>query len=92
MLNDLRIQYGILNTRLSKPGQQWLALKDRPTIADISVYPFADPPTIARMCLSLDDWPALRDWAERMAQLDGVRKAYAQMDAWKAKPIKYLSR
>ncbi len=88
MLNDLRVQYGILNTRLSKPGQKWLALKDRPAIADISVYPFADNPTIARMGLSLDDWPALKDWAERMAQLDGVRKAYADMNAWQAKPIK----
>lgn len=84
MLGDLKVQYSLLNTRLSEPGQAWLALKDRPTIADIAVYPFADTPTIERMGLNLKDWPALKNWSERMSELEAVAKAYSDMDSWKA--------
>ncbi|KKP00670.1 membrane dipeptidase [Trichoderma harzianum] len=49
MLADLRVQYGILDKHLSQPGQTFIGLKDRPTIADIAIYPFADDPTMARM-------------------------------------------
>ncbi len=84
MLGDLKGQYSLLHARLSEPGQGWLALKDRPTIADIAVYPFADKPTIQRMGLDLEDFPALKNWAERMSELVGVTKAYSDMDSWKA--------
>lgn len=87
MLNDLRVQYGILDKHLSQPGQQWIGLKDRPTIADISVYPFADDPTMARMGLDKNDYPALKAWSDRFARIPGVAKAYAEMDSRKEAAI-----
>jgi glutathione S-transferase len=81
--DDLKAQYSILNSRLSEPGRRWLALKDRPTIADIANYPFADKPTSARMGLDLEEWPALKEWAERVAELEDVKRAYEEMDSRK---------
>ncbi|KAK0758271.1 hypothetical protein N5P37_009573 [Trichoderma harzianum] len=71
MLADLRVQYGILDKHLSQPGQTFIGLKGRPTIADIAIYPFADDPTMARMGLSKDDFPALKEWSERFSQIPG---------------------
>lgn len=78
-MTDLKRQYSILNQRLEQPGQQWLGLKDRPSIADLSVYPFADKTTLARMELDIAQWPALQDWQGRMAKLPYVEKAYNEM-------------
>jgi len=36
------------------------------------------------MGLDLDKWPALKEWAERMAELGDVKKAYEEMDPRKA--------
>ncbi|KAF3074448.1 Dipeptidase 1 [Trichoderma lentiforme] len=83
MLADLRVQYGILDKHLSQPGQTFIGLKDRPTIADIAIYPFADDPTMARMGISKDDFPALREWSEKFSQIPGVMKAYMEMDSRK---------
>lgn len=83
MLNDLKVQYGILDRHLSQPGQLWIGLKDRPTIADVSIYPFADDPTMARMGLDKHEFPALKEWSDRFAKLPGVVKAYAEMDSRK---------
>jgi glutathione S-transferase len=83
MLNDLKVQYGILDQHLSQPGQDFIGLKARPTIADIAIYPFADDPTMARMGLDKKDFPALKAWSERFSQLPGVAKAYAEMNSRK---------
>ncbi|KAJ4342313.1 hypothetical protein N0V95_006988 [Ascochyta clinopodiicola] len=83
MLKDLRAQYAILEERLSQPGQQWLGLADRPTIADIAVYPFADDPTMARMGIDKNDFPMLKAWSNRFAGIPGVAKAYAEMGSRK---------
>ena len=83
MLNDLKVQYGILDRHLSQPDQQWIGLKDRPTIADVSIYPFADDPTMARMGLDKNDFPALRAWSDRFAQIPGVAKIYAELGSRK---------
>lgn len=81
MLSDLKRQYGILNQRLSAPGQKWLGVPDRPSIADLSVYPFADKTTLDRMELDVAQWPALKDWRERVAKLPYVEKAYSEMNS-----------
>ncbi|KAK7178673.1 glutathione s-transferase [Paraphaeosphaeria sporulosa] len=83
MLNDLRVHYSILEKRLSEPGQRWLGLADRPTIADIAVYPFADDPTMARMGIDKNEFPALKAWSNRFASIPGVAKAYMEMDSRK---------
>ncbi|QYS99532.1 hypothetical protein H0G86_006658 [Trichoderma simmonsii] len=87
MLADLRVQYGILDKHLSQPGQTFIGLKDRPTIADIAIYPFADDPTMTRMGLDKNDFPALKDWSERFSQIPGVMKAYMEMDSRKEDAI-----
>jgi gliotoxin/aspirochlorine biosynthesis glutathione S-transferase len=84
MLNDLRVQYGIIDKHLSQPGQNFIGLKDRPSIADIAIYPFADDPTMARMGLDKNDFPALKSWSERFAKEHAVAKAYKEMDTRKA--------
>jgi glutathione S-transferase len=81
MLSDLKVQYGILDKHLSQPGQQWIGLKDRPTIADISIYPFADDPTMARMGLDKKDYPALKAWSDKFACIPGVAKSYAERES-----------
>ncbi|KAF2092847.1 glutathione S-transferase [Rhizodiscina lignyota] len=81
MLNDLKVQYGILERHLSKPGQQWIGLKDRPTIADIAIYPFSDDPTMERMGLDKNDYPSLKAWTDRFSKIHGVAKAYAELDS-----------
>lgn len=83
MYKDLVVQFGIMNDRLSKPGQNWIGLPDRPTIADISIYPFVDDPTAVRMGIDKNDFPALKAWSERVAELPGVAKAYAELDSRK---------
>ena len=80
MLVDLNVQYSILDKHLAQAGQEWIGLKDRPTIADISIYPFADDPTMGRMNIRKNDYPALKAWSERFSKLPGVVKAYAEMD------------
>lgn len=80
MMTDLKRQYGILNQRLSQPGQKWLGLADRPSIADLSVYPFADKTTLDRMELDVAQWPALQDWSARVGKLPYVAKAYNEMN------------
>ena len=81
MWKDLMVQYGIINAHLSKPGQTWIGLPDRPTIADIAIYPFADDPTMERIGIDKNEFPALKAWSERFAELPGVAKAYAEMDS-----------
>ncbi|OJJ45947.1 hypothetical protein ASPZODRAFT_68717 [Penicilliopsis zonata CBS 506.65] len=88
LFNDLRVQYGIINARLSEPGQHWLGAKDRPTIADIATYPFADVETTARIGMPMEQWPALVAWRDRMATLPGVVKPYAEKDSWRAMEIR----
>nr|QSQ85915.1 glutathione s transferase [Preussia typharum] len=83
MYNDLRVQYGILDRHLSQPGQEWLGLADRPTIADIAVYGFADDATMERMGIDKRDFPALKAWSDKFAKIPGVAKAYAEMDSRK---------
>jgi glutathione S-transferase len=79
MYSDLKRQYGILNQRLDQPGQEWIGLPDRPSVADISIYPFADQTTLARMELDVAQWPALQRWQQKMSELEYVKKAYGEM-------------
>ncbi|KAH7048244.1 glutathione S-transferase [Macrophomina phaseolina] len=87
MMVDLQKQYGILNQRLLEPGQKWIALKDRPTIADIAILPFTDWNTFGRMQVDIETWPALADWYRRMMALPYVKKAYEERESRKEKPI-----
>ncbi|KAH8160887.1 hypothetical protein CIB48_g7361 [Xylaria polymorpha] len=59
-------QWDILEKRLSTPGQDYVALSDRPTIADISYLPFSMPWMFTFLSVDIKDWPHIQAWSERM--------------------------
>lgn len=66
-------QWDILNKRLSQIDQHYIALPDRPTIADISYLPFAMPWMFKFLGVNIKEWPAIESWSARMAERDAVR-------------------
>ncbi|RKL37950.1 hypothetical protein BFJ72_g7410 [Fusarium proliferatum] len=66
-------QWDILNKRLSEPGQKYIALKDRPTLADLSYLPFAMPWMFNLFGVDIKDWPAVSEWAQRMLDRPAVK-------------------
>ncbi|KAL3422105.1 glutathione s-transferase [Phlyctema vagabunda] len=70
--NVLR-QWDILETRLSLPSQNYVALKDRPTIADLSYFPFAMPWMFTFLGVDVENWPKIKKWGERMLEREAVK-------------------
>ena len=66
-------QWDILNSQLGKPEQNYIALPDRPTIADISYFPFAMPWMFTFLGVDIKDWPNIQAWSERMLQRPAVK-------------------
>ncbi|GAW14654.1 hypothetical protein ANO14919_040570 [Xylariales sp. No.14919] len=66
-------QWDILDNRLSEAEQQYVALKDRPTIADLSYLPFAMPWMFEFFRVSIDKWPHIASWSERMMARPAVK-------------------
>jgi glutathione S-transferase len=59
--------WDILEERLALPDQQYIALKDRPTIADVSYFPFAMPWVFKFSGVDIFKYPNIKAWGERMA-------------------------
>lgn len=59
-------QWDILEKQLAKEGQQYIALADRPTLADLSYFPFAMPWMFTFLGVDIKDWPHIEAWAARM--------------------------
>ncbi|KAL6808072.1 glutathione S-transferase [Trichoderma camerunense] len=70
--NVLR-QWDILNDRLALPEQQYIALRDRPTLADLSYFPFAMPWMFTFLDVDIKDWPHIQKWADRMLARPAIR-------------------
>lgn len=66
-------QWDILNARLSISEQLYIALPDRPTIADLSYLPFAMPWMFTFLGVDIKDWPAIQAWSSRMAKRHAVQ-------------------
>ncbi|OJJ45959.1 hypothetical protein ASPZODRAFT_26552 [Penicilliopsis zonata CBS 506.65] len=66
-------QWDILEARLSAPGQDYIALPDRPTVADIAYFPFAMPYMFQFMGVEMARWPRLQGWAARMAARPAIQ-------------------
>ncbi|KAI0869361.1 putative glutathione S-transferase GliG-like protein [Hypoxylon argillaceum] len=66
-------QWDILENRLSELEQKYVALKDRPTIADLSYFPFAMPWMFEFFGVSIDKWPHIASWSERMMARPAVK-------------------
>ncbi|KGO40688.1 Glutathione S-transferase/chloride channel, C-terminal [Penicillium expansum] len=73
---NITVQYDILERRLNEPGQSFLALPDRPTIADIAFLPFAMESTANLFGHELGKWPKLQEWSIRMGQREAVKRAW----------------
>lgn len=72
---DVVKQWDILEQRLaSSPEQHYVALPDRPTIADLSYFPFAMPWMFAFFGVDVKDWPHIQAWGERMIQRPAVKR------------------
>ncbi len=60
------------------PEQNYIALPDRPTIADLSYFPFAMPWMFTFLGVDIKDWPSIKAWSERMLVREAVRKILAR--------------
>lgn len=67
-------QWDIMEHRLSEPGQEYVALKDRPTLADLSYFPFAMPWMFGFLGVDIKDWPHIDAWSQRMLARKAVKK------------------
>ncbi|KAJ5665119.1 uncharacterized protein N7477_007567 [Penicillium maclennaniae] len=75
LLKYIRTEYQLLETRLNEPGQDWIALPDRPTIADFAILPLANEAIATSAELDFNEWPKLKEWSERISKLPPVQKA-----------------
>jgi glutathione S-transferase len=71
-------QWDILNKRLAKDGQNYIALPDRPTLADLSYFPFAMPWMFTFLGVDIKDWPHIQAWAERMLARPAIQEIMAR--------------
>ncbi|KAJ5212198.1 uncharacterized protein N7498_003844 [Penicillium cinerascens] len=75
LLKYIRTEYQFLETRLNEPGQDYIALPDRPTIADFAILPLANETIATSAELDFNEWPKLKEWSERMTKLPPVERA-----------------
>ncbi|EMD58424.1 hypothetical protein COCSADRAFT_350843 [Bipolaris sorokiniana ND90Pr] len=67
-------QWDIMEKRLSEPEQTYIALKDRPTVADLAYLPFAMPYMFEFMKVKIEDWPKIKEWSDRMLSRPAVSR------------------
>lgn len=75
LLKYIRTEYSFLETRLNEPGQQYIALPDRPTIADFAILPLANEAIATSAELDFSVWPKLKEWSQRVSKLPPVERA-----------------
>lgn len=75
LLKYIRTEYQFLETRLNEPGQDYIALPDRPTIADFAILPLANEAIATSAEMDFSEWPKLKEWSERVSKLPPVEKA-----------------
>ncbi|KAL6787268.1 hypothetical protein J3E68DRAFT_432282 [Trichoderma sp. SZMC 28012] len=75
LLKYIRTEYNFLETRLKEPGQIFVALPDRVTIADFAILPLANEAIAKSAELDFNEWPHLKAWSERVSALPAVAKA-----------------
>jgi glutathione S-transferase len=67
-------QWNILDKRLALPGQDYIALPDRPTLADLSYFPFSMPWMFTFLGVDIKDWPHIEAWSQRMLARPAVQE------------------
>lgn len=66
--------WDMLEARLGLPGQTYIALPDRPTLADISYFPFSMPWMFNFFGVDVNDWPNIKRWRELMLARPAVQR------------------
>lgn len=72
---SIQKEYAILEKRLNEPGQEFIALPGRPTLADFAIQPLANPRVAKNAKLNFADWPKLRAWSEKIDNLPYIARA-----------------
>ncbi|KAF3058467.1 Glutathione-S-transferase [Daldinia childiae] len=67
-------QWDILEKRLSLPNQNYIAIADRPTLADLSYFPFAMPWMFTFFGVDIKDWPNIETWSKKMLERPAVKE------------------
>jgi gliotoxin/aspirochlorine biosynthesis glutathione S-transferase len=76
------VQYDILEKQLARPAQEYIALPDRPTIADIANLPFVTEDLALKAGLNLGDWPHLLVWSKKMLERPAVQRAWSDVQTF----------
>ncbi|KAF2201387.1 glutathione S-transferase [Delitschia confertaspora ATCC 74209] len=71
---NIIVQWDKLDKRLSEPGQNYIAIPERPSLADLSYFPFTMPWMFVFLGLNIKDWPHIGAWNERMAKRPAIQK------------------
>ncbi|EUC47516.1 hypothetical protein COCMIDRAFT_90147 [Bipolaris oryzae ATCC 44560] len=71
---DALKQWDIMEMLLSEPGQIYMALKDRPTVADLAYLPFGMPCMFEFMKIKIEDWPKIKERSDGMLSRPAVRR------------------
>ncbi|TDZ49525.1 Glutathione S-transferase aclG [Colletotrichum trifolii] len=66
-------QWYILEARPSEPGQNFIALKDRPTIADTSYLPFSMPCIFQLVGVGMQEWSHFDKWPQNMLSRQAIK-------------------
>lgn len=66
-------QWDVLERRLAGEGQNYIALKDRPTLADLAYFPFAMPWMFKFFGVDIKDWPNIARWSEKMLARPAIK-------------------
>jgi glutathione S-transferase len=66
-------QWDTLESRLGRPEQQFIALPDRATIADISYFPYVMPWMFKFLAVDIERYPNLKAWGDRMVARPAVK-------------------
>jgi gliotoxin/aspirochlorine biosynthesis glutathione S-transferase len=59
-------QWDRLDERLADPNQLFIALPDRPSIADISYFPFTLAWMFVALGVDMARWPHIKAWSQRL--------------------------
>ena len=70
---NVLVQWNVLDKRLGLPGQDFIALRNRPSLADLVYFPFAMPWMFTFLGVDIKDWPNIEAWSKRMMAREAVK-------------------
>ncbi|KAF7936255.1 uncharacterized protein EAE98_002474 [Botrytis deweyae] len=68
----IKKEYSILENRLQITEQNYIALSDRLTIADIAILPFANENIAASAGIDFSEYPSLQAWSRKLLGLPQI--------------------